>query len=80
MTRRLNYNKMKYINWENFNHLLDDLEKADNKKEEIIKNIEDKKAYCDFIECEVTYRKVCRACIFALWDKDGNFCCPDYKD
>lgn len=38
------------------------------------------KFYCEFRDCEVTYRKTCKNCIVASGDEDGNFYCPYYKD
>lgn len=37
------------------------------------------KFYCEFRDCEVTYRKTCKNCIVASADEDGNFYCPYYK-
>lgn len=39
----------------------------------------DEKFYCEFRDCDVTYRKICKNCIIASVDGDGNFYCPYYK-
>ena len=38
------------------------------------------KFYCEFRDCDVTYRKTCKNCIVASADKDENFYCPYHKN
>lgn len=40
---------------------------------------DDKRFYCEYRDCDVTYRKTCKNCIVASHDGDGNFYCLFYK-
>ena len=68
---------------EKFKKALDVFMMNPNKGNSMLDNIheeqhDDKKFYCEFRDCDVTYRKTCKNCIVASVDEDENFYCPYY--